>query len=87
MGKKPVIENLPVEMIHQTIVSLCRASLIVTTDEVRTVLDEISRMDSVMPIVNPTGYRGIMENIDDHREMVEAFAEFRGRLEKLKERK
>ncbi len=66
--------------------NVCRMALFVSHDDAVALVNEFNKMDTLMPILDPTGYRTIMGNMPGHQEAAEAFLEFRDRLEKLREK-
>ena len=48
----------------------------IAPERTRAFLAELDRTDAVMPLIDPTAYRGIMGNIRDYRGVAEAFLAF-----------
>lgn len=63
--------------------ALCRSVMCLSIEEIRAVIDEINRTETLMPIIDPTAYRKIMNNIPDHRRQAEAFLRLRTELGKI----
>lgn len=53
-------------------------------EDYQAVLDELERMDTVMPFLDPTAWMKGRDNLAGHRRAARAFVEFRRELEKLK---
>ena len=64
--------------------NVCRMALFVPPDDAVLLVSEFEKMGALMPIVNPTGYLHVVDNMSDHRKAAEAFLEFRRALEHLK---
>lgn len=60
------------------------ASKIPLSDAVE-VVAEISRTETLLPIVDPTGFQRISKTMPAHGKVAQAFLEFRRALEELKE--
>ena len=58
----------------ERIMGFCFLARQVSVADVRAVLAELDRTDTLMPIVDPTGYRAIMGNVAQHREVAAAHA-------------
>lgn len=54
----------------------------VSAEELGQLLNEYGRMDALMPIMDPTGYRQIMHNIPSHRAVVQALLMARRTIER-----
>jgi hypothetical protein len=54
--------------------------LMVDADDLDALLREYSRMDSVMPLFDPTGYKRVMGNIPKYRTVVQALATARKQI-------
>ena len=63
--------------------NVARTAMMVSTDDAVEVLNEINRTSAIMPVLDPTGYREISENIPGHTEIVKAFIAFRQALDKV----
>lgn len=58
---------------HVTIiVRLLMTDVFLTEERLQSLLHEYSRMDALMPFVDPTGYRAVMGNIPGHRRVAQA---------------
>ena len=62
-----------------------RLVLLVPLADVRAVYDAIARVDTILPIVDPTAYRNLLGTLGGHREFVRAFLDFRQALERIVE--
>lgn len=60
------------DLIHQT----GAIALLIDPEHVRAVLAEIERTDTLMPMLDPTGWMKIAKNIPGHRRVVTAFLHF-----------
>src|SRR3954463_9781777 len=63
---------LPVDLqnAYQRIQMFALACQSVTLEEARAVVAEFDRMEALMPITDPTGYRGIMKTMPQHEALV-----------------
>ena len=66
----------------QQVMGICYLAAQIPPAKVQALLDELGRTDTLMPILDPTGYRQIMGNISEHREVIQAFARLRSVIEK-----
>jgi len=70
--------------IKETMDMICAMALLISLEDAHALADELERIDSAMPIKNPTLYRAIKDNLDGHRAQCQAFLEFRQTLEDLR---
>lgn len=68
----------------QLIDNACRFALVLPIADVEAVLAEIDRTSTVMPLLDPTGYRNVMDTLPGHRDEVAEFLRFRIALERLR---
>lgn len=68
---------------HQQVLMVARILLGLNPDALDALLNEYSRMDALMPIMDPTGYRKIMDNIPQHRTVTAAIAGARREIVKV----
>lgn len=68
----PQFSSTDLQQAHTNAILLSR--LIINADPVQlqAVLDEMSRMEALMPMLDPTGYRSVMNNIPRHRRVIGA---------------
>lgn len=52
----------------------------ITADELAALQAEFGRMHALMPIVDPTGYKRIMGNMDGHEDAIRALARCRAEI-------
>jgi hypothetical protein len=64
----------------QTIARLVRN---IPLEDVDALVAEFQRMESIMPILDPTGWMRIANNVSGHQELVLAFVRFRRTVEVL----
>ena len=74
--------HLDVRTTKDLIDGLCRMALLIPVADAQALLREFDRMDAVMPIVDPTGYRALLRTMPAHRRVAEAFLTFRQVLER-----
>mgnify|MGYP001014322138 FL=1 len=72
-------------VVYELMLSLSRACLIISLADAQAVAAELSRMDALMPILDPTGYRAILPQRAGHARFIAAFVAFRRELEALRE--
>ena len=73
----PAAEGLPVEATKELIDSFCRLALVVSVADVQYLVAEFDRMDTWMPLTDPTAYRALLKTMPGHRRVAEAFLAFR----------
>jgi hypothetical protein len=66
----------------QQVMGVCYLIAQIPQTDVQALLAELDRTDTLMPILDPTGYRQIMGNISQHREVIQVFARLRAVIEK-----
>lgn len=76
-------ESPDLELTMESIQGLARMCMAISAEDIQAVLDEISRTESIMPLLDPTGYRDIQSNIPGHKRIVSAFLTFRKELESV----
>lgn len=54
------------------VMAVTRAIVLLDRDALESLLNELDRMDSVMPLLDPTGYRRIARTIPPHRAVIQA---------------
>lgn len=62
----------------------CRMAALIPLSSAQKVLDEMNRMEVLMPFTDPTGYIAISKNLGENKRAVKAFLAFRKELETLK---
>lgn len=72
-----------VSLTKQLVDNAARMALLVPVEDARALVQEIERTDTLMPLLDPTGYRAIMDTLPQHRKLAKAFLAFREELEKL----
>lgn len=72
-----------VQLTKQLVDSAARMAMLIPVDDARALVQEIERTDTLMPLLDPTGYRAIMDTLPQHRKLAQAFLAFRQELEKL----
>lgn len=72
-----------VTLTKQLVDNAARMALLIPLDDARALVEEIERTDTLMPLLDPTGYRAIMDTLPQHRAVAKAFLTFRQELEKL----
>lgn len=60
-----------------------RMAMLIRVEDVQAVLTEINRTNTLMPLLDPTGYREIVDNIPRHTQIVRAFLDFRKKLDEV----
>ena len=55
----------------------------ITADELSALISELSRMHALMPIVDPTGYKRVMGNMDGHEGAIRALARCRAEIVRI----
>lgn len=76
-----------VEDLHGMLIwcqNIGRQACLFPIEDYRAVLSEIDRMETVMPLTDPTAYMKIMDTMPSHKRLVEAVLAFRLTLEKLR---
>ncbi len=73
-----------IETIKQQIDQICQLAALIPVDDAVALVNELERMDSLMPVVDPTGWVKITGTIDGHKIAASGFLDFRRTLEKLK---
>ncbi len=73
LGTKTVTDNV------------CRMAMLISLEDATELVDEFGRMDTLMPLIDPTGYMTIRKTAPLHEGMARAFLTFRMALEKIKE--
>ena len=89
------------KLIKYKVDDFCRIATLVTLEEAKALVDEFARMESLMPIVDPSGWIDISTTITgleyefalekaslilaSHKAVAIAFLKFRSALEELKE--
>ena len=76
------IDLLPGYKAH--IDEVCKMACAMPPEMAQAVVSELERMESLMPIVDPTGYRDIQATLPGHLLAARAFLAFRTELEKLR---
>lgn len=66
-----------IEMDYETIVTALRLCSLIPTATVRAIIREIDRMDTLMPIIDPTTYNAKARTWAKNRELVAAFLSLR----------
>ena len=74
------------ELIKIKIDTVCRAATLIPIYEAKELVDEIYRMEGLMPILDPSSWIRISNTIGGHKGVAEAFLMFRVELEKIKEK-
>ena len=64
-----------------------KLALLMPLADVRAVADGIERVDTILPIADPTAYRDLLGTLAGHRDFVCAFLDFRKALERIVEGK
>lgn len=77
------MNNALLALTKSQIDTVCQIALMIPVADAEAVLNEMGRMDALMPIVDPTGYRKIMRNVPGHEDEVRAFLTFRRELERI----
>lgn len=65
--------------------SVCRLAAMIPVENIATLVAEIDRTETLLPVVDPTTYRMIARNIPSHLRAARAFLSFRRELESLVE--
>lgn len=65
--------------------NVCRMAVAVPVEDAVALVNEFKRMETLMPLVDPTGFIAVSKTMPGHEEVARAFLDFRLRLEKLKE--
>lgn len=75
------------ETMHQ-IYAICGLARAVELEDVRAAVNAVSRLDAVLPILDPTAYQDLIHNpnSDANRELLSAFSTFRHAVERVAER-
>lgn len=73
---------------HKRIQVLSALAYDISDEEIAGLRAGISRIDTVLPITDPTAYRDLLSNsnVDANRELVETFSAFRSALNRIAER-
>lgn len=70
-----------IEETQEQVMNMARLLLFtLDADALDALLSEYSRMDALMPIVDPTGYKRVMGNIPKYRTVVQAIATARTQI-------
>ena len=69
------------QVTKEKIDAFCRIALLVSVSDTRDLVEEINRMESLMPIVDPSGWKDISKNVGGHKDIAAAFLTFRIALE------
>lgn len=72
-----------VNLTKQLVDNAAHMALLVPLEDARALVQEIDRTDTLMPLLDPTGYRAIMDTLPQHRMVAKAFLAFREELAKL----
>jgi len=73
---------LPMDLLSSQLHAIYRIASAISVAEVEAYVAEIERTDTLLPIVDPTAYSRIRQNIPQHRTLVQKFLEFRRELAK-----
>lgn len=73
-------------LIKQMIDNVCRLAMTIPLEEAQAVSAEIDRTETLMPLLDPSAYMKIMDNIPAHRDVVQAFVTFRIALAKVEKK-
>jgi len=76
-------ETQPVEITKEAVDAVCRLAVVITVDDAVALVNEFKKMDTLMPILDPTAYKSVLPNIGGHEDAARAFLTFRLALEKL----
>lgn len=66
--------------------TLAAIALAVEPEAIKALQDEISRTETLAPILDPTWYMRSSDNMQDHCDLVNAFAKFRSALSKFEDK-
>lgn len=67
----------------ETVYVIARMALMVSQEDAQALVAEFDRIETLMPMLDPTGWQRISRTEDGHREFAEAFLVFRKKLEQL----
>ena len=74
-----------IELVKQNIDVICRLGVAVSIENAKGLVDELERMETVMPILDPTEWMRVSKTIKGHKTAAIAFLRFRMALETVKE--
>lgn len=74
-----------IEAAYDLIRQVAQMANLIPLETSRAVLAEFDRMDTLMPILDPTGYKAILKMKGGHEDLARAFHVFRLAIEKLKQ--
>ncbi len=78
-------ENIPTSGLLEIILSNIRTiNLIVEKTPFKVLLDEIDATDTLMPILDPTGFRGIMDQLPTIKKVAKKYLEIQDILKEIK---
>ncbi|MHB0874555.1 MAG: hypothetical protein ACYC5O_00780 [Anaerolineae bacterium] len=63
--------------------TVSQLALLIPAEHADAVLQAINRHETLQPVVDPTGYREVADNLPGHKREVEAFLEFRRALAEI----
>lgn len=64
---------------------VCWQAMLVSVEDAQRLVHEINRTETLMPFVDPTGWRKIQDTEGGHKKVAEAFSIFRKELEKVRQ--
>lgn len=69
-----------VKEIKAAVDDICRMAMLIPVEDAVALVNEFNRMHSLMPLIDPTGYRDISGNIGGHEDAARYFLAFRANL-------
>jgi hypothetical protein len=75
--------DIDVETLHSLVVGVAQHAILLSVEQAQALVDEMNRMESLMPILDPTGYIKIRKTMPGHKALAVAFLTFRQAIEQL----
>jgi len=72
--------------VKERVDTVCAVATTISVSEVQAMVNELNRMESFMPIMDPSGWRNISKTIDGHKTVAVAFLKFRIALDSVVEK-